>query len=147
MTDLWPSEIKPFTDVRVPASILREQALMLGYKTGNIVFAEVKQKNIDREFEEENSEFFIYNFYLLAPALEGYRYKLFFIKHDIALYPLRIYMDEDILNEILSDKSETIMPSFVVIESEEDFLEYLRKIFGSRKTKRVINSLIAQANG
>jgi hypothetical protein len=147
MTDLWPSEIKPFANVRVPVSILKEQASMLGYKTGNIVLAEVKQKIIDREFEEEYSESFIYNFYLVAPALEGYRYKLFFIRYDIALYPLRIYMDEDILNEILSDESDTIKSSYVVVESEEDFLEYLRKIFGSKKTKRVINSLIAQTNG
>lgn len=150
MTDLWPSEIGPVTDVKVPVSILKEQASLLGNKTKNIVEAEIIPKYIESDDSEEENEF-IYFFYLVAPVLDNYRYKLFAIRHKIELYPLRIYPDEDILNELLRDVPDEIQPfirpQFVAAEDEKEFLTYLRHIFGAKKTIRIINSLIAQAQG
>jgi hypothetical protein len=39
--DLWPTDIAVTTNLQTPVGILREQALLLGEKTKNVVGAEV----------------------------------------------------------------------------------------------------------
>lgn len=130
MIDLWPDDIG-YTKLKAPVTILMEQASLLGKKTQNLVEAKIGR---DEAFEE-----FCYNFYLVAPALGNYRYKLFTIFHDIQLYPVKINIDSDILEEV-SPGTEGQLSA----ESEDDFLDILRKIFGAEKTRSLIYALLAQ---
>lgn len=157
MDDLWSDDITSI-DIKVPVAILREQAFLLGKKTKNIVEAEVKRIDISDEGSgsgqgidisnemplnsvelNEDLTKFRYGFYILAPALGNYRYKLFTIWHDVNLYPVNFTTDEDIKNEIYPDKNT------ISAKSEEEFLEILKKIFQSKRTKQIIRAIFSQS--
>lgn len=84
---------------------------------------------------------FYYDFYLIGPVLDGYRYKLFTIGNSIDLYPVVFFLDDEIRSELLNEESG----KRIVAESEEEFMEILRRILNSKKTVRVINAILAQS--
>lgn len=120
--DLWPQDIVAAVDFRTPLSILKEQASLLGQKTQNLVEGVVTSVT-------NSNDTFQHMFYLAAPALSNYRYRLFTVTHEIDLYPLTIV-------------SETGQRG---ARSEEEFVEQLRAIFSHDQTKKVIGALIAQS--
>jgi len=140
--DLWPAMAATSTTQNTPVSILRNQAALLEKKTEGLVVADVKRRNVEvpeiiyavtkAGVKEENAQnVFAYSFYLIAPALEKYRYLLFWMLHPVEMYPL-----------LIRDSPE----GEIKVESESEFLEVLRRIFGSEKTQRVIQAMIAQSN-
>jgi hypothetical protein len=120
--DLWPADISVLPELRTPVTILREQASILGEKTNNIVEAEVRSQG------DKNSQF-IHSFFLLAPALDNYRYQLFTATHKVELYPITI----------------NFFQTQFQASNEEKLIEILTKIFADEKTKKVIQALIAQS--
>jgi len=138
MTNLWPAEITEVSEITPPVVILEQQATMLGDMTKNIVLAEVKA-------EESKTYEFSYTFDIVAPILDNYRYRLLTIYHHIDFYPLIIAVEKEIYQDIkLSDKTKKESMALEV-DSESKFLEELRKIFRSNKTKRIISALLAQS--
>lgn len=130
--DLWPENITQL-EITTPLEILRNQAALLGQKTNNLVEAEVV------EYPPRTYIFkpkmFETGFHIVAPTLDNYQYKLFSIIYDIRLYPLTIIVDEDIRAEIgLANSHE--------LQTEEEFVLLLKKIFNTEKTKRVIGTLL-----
>jgi len=116
--DLW-GEIAP-SAVRTPASVLREQASLLGTKTRHAIEGQV-------ETQIAGNTFYHY-FNLVVPALENYSYELFKISHEVSLYPVHVgYPDPD-------------------ANDEESFLRWLGQKLSSPETKRIIGNLLAQAN-
>lgn len=140
MEDLWPEEIEN-NRVKSPVAILREQATFLGERTKNIVQAEVVDNN-------SSIGSFNYYFYIVAPALGNYRYQLLGISHDISLYPTQVNVEESILDEIRPNvKVDDIQNwSFIVAESEEEFVGVLKAVFRAKKTLRVIIALLSQSD-
>jgi hypothetical protein len=126
--NLWPEDIA-VTDVIAPVSIMKEQASLLGQRTKNLVEGSVN-RGIDIDSFGENR--FSYDFDLVAPALNMYRYRLFSISHDIAFYPLTL-------------NSAALNSNKFTVSNEEEFLKALETIFSSEKTKAIISSLIAQS--
>lgn len=120
--DLWPSDIGVATLV-TPVSILREQAALLGEKTGNLVQAEVKTSS--------NGPSVIHSFILIAPAMNGYRYRLLSAVHNVEVYPLNITFEP-------TSASRSV-------KTEQEFTEYLRELLSSEKTINIVKSLIAQS--
>jgi len=120
----------------------------LGGTTQNILKANVyvegqypKGKDIDLQ----------YSFDILAPIL-NYRYKLFSVRHGLDLYPVLIYPDEGITEELYQLSSEFWTKSekernqdFLVAKSENEFIEILKAIFHSKRTGKLIQALIAQS--
>lgn len=120
--NLWPEDVA-VTDAVAPVAILKEQASLLGQQTRNLVEARVTQRH--------SSKFdFCYYFELVAPALENYIYRLFQILHNIEFYPVWIDFYED---------------SPIEVQSEDEFMLELERVFSSEKTKRIISSLISQS--
>ena len=78
MIDLWPDDIE-HTSVKAPVTILKEQGALLGRKTDNLVEGVVAR---DRRLFTEPGDF-RYSFYLAAPALGDYRYRLLGILHSV----------------------------------------------------------------
>ncbi len=146
MTDLWPDDLKTIINVKAPVNILREQASLLGSKTQNIVKAKVRQIDPGTARDEtftswpigKGHQKFHYVFNLVAPMLENYEYRLFMISHDVTLYPVYIIADDDILKELSVDKA-------ISVNSEDELLEVLRKIFRAEKTKKIIDALVVQS--
>jgi hypothetical protein len=69
---------------------------------------------------------FEHSFNLVVPLLDNYSYQLFNVAHGIDLYP--IHTGEG-----------------VPLESEGQFTSWLAKTLSSPQTKRIIESLLAQA--
>ena len=118
--DLWP-EFKQETK-KSPKSILIEQGNYLSEKTGNLINVKViTNKSPKNE---------IYNsFDIIVPALDNYRYKLFYISHELFYYPLKI----------------TYKGVVLTVNSEEDFIIQLKKIFNNEDTKNIITTLLSQS--
>ncbi len=140
MENLWPENLT-VTGTKAPVIILREQASLLGEATQNIVEAEVKNASPDMGGAEENDMGFRYVFYIVAPALGNYQYKLFAIWHTVDLYPVIIYPDESIMDELYPDSHKDTIHA----ESENEFIEMLKAIFHSRRTGNIIQALVSQS--
>ncbi|GAB4202400.1 MAG: hypothetical protein OHK0022_25560 [Roseiflexaceae bacterium] len=136
MEDLWPDDIS-FNAIKAPVAILKEQAALLGKKTNKIVTAKITRRT------NETFKPFMYTFHLVAPALQNYHYRLFSIGHDINLYPVTFHIDTDIRKELHPGKE----PFEFTAENEDDFISLLRQILKSKKTKFIIESILAQSLG
>lgn len=139
MIDLWP-ELSVAEKIKAPISIFREQASLLGQKTKNLVTAEVEKP---RKYDER----FNYSFDLVAPTLDNYHYRLFTVEHGIDLYPLRLYLDTDIIEELKNQISINADADgyFVSAENEDELIKQLRLVFGSKRTRHLVKALLAQA--
>jgi hypothetical protein len=123
--NLWP-EFSLAELPRTPKIILNEQAEFLARRTKNLLAGNIRVNSL----ESNHSEIY-YDFDIIAPNLNGYRYNLFKIKHKtISLYPCTLI--EDVY------KSH-------IINDEDELLSKLQEIFNSIQTQKVIKSLIAQS--
>jgi len=129
--DLWPEDIA-VNEAVAPVAILKDQASLLGERTKNLVEGRVTQR--DRSYSDPD---FTYDFYVVAPALNNYRYRLFSISHGVEFYPLRIQES----GTFDADGRDFELK----VNDEDELLETLAKIFSSQKTKGIISSLIAQS--
>jgi hypothetical protein len=165
MQDLWP-EITFEEQLDSPVAILKEQAALLGDKTQHIVTAEV------RPLGTSIADQFVNGFYLVAPVLENYRYRLFTISYSVDPYPVIFELDELLHDEVKAlgvrssiaasaDALHSAMKSFndaewpgitreigqrtLKAQNEQQFVNILQAIFASERTKRIINVLRAQS--
>ena len=142
MVNLWPNQIV-HQGMKAPVTILKEQAYLLGQMTKNIVEAHVSFNNANQVATESLP--FHYLFFIVAPALQNYRYKLFSIEYDIDIYPIIFHLSDDIKKDIpeefVNEKGE------VKAQSEDEFQSILAEIFKGQKTLRVINAMLAQSEG
>ena len=116
---LWP-ELKVIRE-KTPYAILKEQAGYLDKNTNALVTALVTRK-IDPEGDVALS------FSFVAPALGGYRYLLLALWHNpVIVYPVHVAGGDE------------------EIASEAKLVEYLKMVFSSDNTQRVLSSLINQS--
>ena len=170
MSDLWPAIEQP--TIKAPVVILREQAQLLGEKTRNIVEAEVTRIEGEDWIPWYH---FAYAFWIVAPTLGNYRYRLFAIAHGIDIYPVLVNLGTDLLKDVgapISEQLEKAKQSAmqtgakavfealwaqvgitvrssgetVSVTTKEQFLEILRAIFNTTKTKQVIQAILAQSS-
>jgi hypothetical protein len=153
MTDLWPKDIDKADDAsETPYGILKEQASLLGKRTKNIVKAEVRQiasNDIDNLLEFEiprQKREFAYEFNIVAPLLEFYRFRLFKIKQKVTkLYPLVLALDDpDLVKDLYPEKHG--YPLEIPIKDRGSLEGELKKIFEAKSTKNLIRLLMNQSN-
>jgi len=146
MKDLWPDTFVDPSQPKAPVAVLREQASLLGEKTNNLVTAEVKplgrqigkaQNDPFMPPDAEPEEEFRYIFYLIAPALDHYRYRLFTIGNNIELYPVTLYWSQE--------TEESTKEQVTFAYNQEDLEEMLANIFRAPKTQRVIRAMLLQS--
>lgn len=165
MQDLWP-EITFEEQLDSPVAILKEQAALLGDKTQHIVTAEV------RPLGTSIANQFVNGFYLVAPVLENYRYRLFTISHSVDPYPVTFELDELLYDEVKawgtrssttaaydtlhstmktlndaewSGTSKEVNQRSLKAKNEQQFIAILQAIFASERTKRIITVLRSQS--
>jgi hypothetical protein len=125
--DLW-GEIEYLLDIKAPTEILREQAQLLGKKTKGQLIGKISKHPLTKD------ESFFYDFFINAPSLDNYSYKLFTIKHGMELYPV----------SILTSGFENGGGSGKECKDPGSFESKLELIFSSEKTRGVIKQLLAQ---
>jgi hypothetical protein len=139
---LWPKDIENCR-TRAPLAILKEQASMLGELTKYLVKGEVYAD------DNQNSENFRYDFFIKSPPLGNYQYQLLAITHDVSLYPVKIFVEDAIQEELGSTVrwvEEEQFYEYILAGTEEEFIEALKAIFGANKTVKVITALLSQAD-
>lgn len=119
--NLWPAAFGEVAQ-KPPVAILREQAQALGERTANIVVGRVA---LDPEAVNE----FSYAFDVYAAPL-GYKTELFQVRHGIELYPVRIFVNGDLVH---------------TAAHPEELAARLKDLFAREGTKKTIASLIAQS--
>ena|ERR1019366_1094536 len=122
-TDFWPDDIGQ-SDLKTPVALLREQATALGEKTKNVVTAEVASSS--------DGGWIVHDLYIVAPAI-NYRYQLLTIRHPLLLYPM------------LAKEPSSV--AWIKLESEDDFIQWLKTTLTSDRTKKAIQAMIAQSQG
>lgn len=84
--------------------------------------------------------FLQHSFYLIAPALDFYKYPLFGVEHPAThWYPLTITIPP------LEARTSDEQVKKIEVASEEEFLDKLKGILANQETIRVIQGLIAQS--
>jgi hypothetical protein len=122
--DLWPSDIEVGNLVS-PVTVLKEQAALLGTKTRNLVEGKV-------ELTDSGRKDFVYVFYLVAPALKNYRYRLLHVNCPVEFYPATIVF-------------EAKNKGGYVANDYDEFVRKLGEVLSDEKTKSVIKALISQS--
>jgi hypothetical protein len=123
--DLW-GDLGELEPIDTPRRILRDQANLLGEKTGGDVVGEVQAGGPGLELGS-----LIYSLSLVVPALNGYRYAVVRIKHPANLYPAEV---ADLANEASH-----------VCEDKGELLVALEKVLSSDRVHRVLASLVVQS--
>lgn len=136
MQSIWP-ELYADDEVTIPKEILEEQGIYLRKMTKDLVYATVEDiTSYDDDAEEleieENDLVFKYS--LRSKYMERYSFTLFAFTHGIDIYPVRMQLDRLIAKEI--EMNPTLF-----IESEDEFINILKKIFGTKRTRTVIGSI------
>ena len=139
MEDLWPMDFGGGSNLKAPSVILKEQGLLLGQKTANIVIGEVKRA--EPATHDEIGKF-SYRFLISCPSF-GYSYELFSIIHEVVFYPLTIIIED---NDVRIELHFPPRISKMRIKNEEAFKYQLKRIFNTKKLKTIISSLLAQAS-
>ncbi|CAN5500953.1 hypothetical protein BH09BAC4_BH09BAC4_18100 [soil metagenome] len=125
---LWPDFAIETT--KSPKAILKEQAGYLMAKTNNVLSAEVDT------VQERGS--IVHQFYVVAPAMNNYRYKILSVTHGVIYYPLTIEWDD---NESPWEGVTTGKKT----QDQDEFIKALTQIFNDPSTVRVISSLLSQS--
>ena len=140
MKNLWPEKFEP-ESLPPPKILLQEQGNLLTKITGGMVQAEVAPlREIDQILNSLKNDF-AYNFDILGPFLDNYRFTLLKLSHDIAIYPVKMLVNEEVSKEL--KLQVTSGGGAFVAASPEEFEEILQRIFQSDRLKKVIGSIIA----
>lgn len=137
--DLWPDNLLDPEAFSPPIAIVRQQARLLGQRTGNVVMG-----SVDRlKSEDEN---FRYSFNLTVPSL-SYRFSLFVLEYNVEGFPVHIILDERVARELrIKQRVHGRAVAYVLTAgSENELVGILRLIFAAEKTRSIIRTLVAQA--
>lgn len=132
--NLWPDfAIEP---LKSPRTILKEQAGYLMAKTNNVLSAAVETNHYKERISHE--------FYVVAPALNNYRYRLFSVSHEIVgYYPITITSEIVLYGE--HDDDTEIVYNPTKAKNEEEFMSLLSNVFKNPGNVRIISSLLSQS--
>jgi hypothetical protein len=120
--DLWPKQLAAKPAQKSPAAILKEQAALLGRRVNNLIEGQVTTK------PDRTGTKFEHIFKIVVPTLDFYQYPLFSVSHGVGeFYPL--------------DVTAYGVPAQK--QSEDEFVAWLRAVFASSETKRIIGMLLA----
>jgi hypothetical protein len=119
--NLW-GELPAIENLKAPAQVLREQAMLLAEQTRGVLIGKVEQIS-DADLA--------YDLDIRAPALNNHSVNLLRVTHPITLYPVRVYFR-------LAQTTKELWEC----PAESDYLKALEGVLGSPETKKVLASLL-----
>ncbi|HTW65727.1 MAG TPA: hypothetical protein VME17_13965 [Bryobacteraceae bacterium] len=124
--DFWP-DLSGARSTVTPLSLMKQQAALLGTRTHNLLEGEVAST-------ADQGRRLVHRFLIRAPTL-NYTYEVFRVSHNVAaLYPVFVE----------SGPHSRLQTQQVHLDSEIEFMAWLKDVLGSDDTKRVLDSLLAQ---
>ena len=97
-----------------------------------------KEVNIQKDLGKIGQESHKFECYLYTPEYEKYKYRVFFVKYDVANYPVNVILEESVARSVSSSSS-----GYVFTCNTRDELETLIiNIFTSKKLIGVMQELI-----
>ncbi len=134
--NLW-SEKDVKVEVLTPLAILRTQAANLEQMTQGLIEAEIVTSTSDKGET-------VYQLDVIAPALGGYRHRLFSISHQKDMvYPVRFTVPPGIAMELKRIGGGNWLE---VTGTESAFLDQLEDVLTSNTINAIIQSIIARSN-
>ena len=82
--------------------------------------------------------YFAFEFFLTSPGTPNYKYRIMFFTYTAGQYPVGIVLDNEIANEIGEEQN-------IKCNSENEFMEAVKRIINSNKVRKVIDTLNAIA--
>lgn len=126
--NLW-GDIENLPKSKPPIAILKEQSQILEKLTKGLLTGYISDNKSNRR------EIFLFEFFIIAPSLNNYRYNVLSIKYDVGLYPVEVSDMTVDIGKLIKEKKN---------ENHEEFELNLQEILSSDKVKRVISGLLAQ---
>nr|WP_309689846.1 hypothetical protein [Armatimonas sp.] len=118
-TGFWPEDILTQTEraAETPADLLHSAAHDLNQRSGELLQAHVE--------EGTWGEHLVFDFVLTSPALDGYSYRLFKLRHKLSSYPAEFIFDSRVLK----------------VRNREELEKRLRLILSDPTTRRAVSEL------
>jgi hypothetical protein len=135
----WPSHVAPLPGVP-PVNVLRRQVTLLKQLTNGVLDGSVAS-------DEDDNDSVIHSFYIVAPRLDDYRFRVISLAHQID-HPYPAYVIYDAAQSYDVSRMKQMAWSHAVyaeISDEAALYERLRHTFNSDKVIRVMQSLLAQS--
>lgn len=121
--DLWDT-MPDAAAIKPPVVILKEQASLLTRKTAGRLRGLVETK--------ASSSDIYHTFYIVAPALQNYRYGVFEVYHPILLYPVTVW------------NAPNRPAGGLKLKNEAEFVGWLKSVLSSSEVRQTISALLAQ---
>ena len=130
--NLW-GEIPSAGNIRTPITILKEQAALLGQATNNVLQGDVTfSGGADyRTIFAGYTYDFTVTLFIVAPALDYYRFAILQVVYNINIYPLVV---RNLADDFTHDCTD-----------EASFLNAIKEILSSEETHRIIQTLLSQS--
>ena len=137
--NLWSNLIRP--GILSPLAVLRSQGQALKEQTNSILTAEIESDEVPPRIK--------HSFYVVAPALDGFRLSLLEVAHHrVHVYPAYVlgpglWKYEEAFKLYL--QNGTAVGGSFRAESQDDFVAILTDIFNSNYAVSSLQGLIARA--
>ena len=97
-----------------------------------------KEINIQKDLGKIGQETHKFECYLYTPEYEKYKYRVFFVKYDIANYPVSIILEESVARSVSGTNSGYVF----TCNTKDELEDLIIKIFTSKKLISVMQELI-----
>ena len=129
--DLWPTDLDPPVAEPTPSGVLRQQGYLLGQRTGNVVYGEVRSQSF---MDQDGLDLFIHSFHLRCSYME-YDRVLLSVKHGLIPYPADLIVNALPSQSVLSEKK---------VSGSKELTDTLREVFSREDVIKIIRSLRTQ---
>ena len=97
-----------------------------------------KEINIQKDLGKIGQESHKFECYLYTPEYEKYKYRVFFVKYDVANYPVSVILEESVARSVSGSNSGYVF----TCNTKDELEDLIIKIFTSKKLIGVMQELV-----
>lgn len=97
-----------------------------------------KEVNIQKDLGKIGQESHKFECYLYTPEYEKYKYRVFFVKYDVANYPVSVILEESVARSVSGTNSGYVF----TCNTKDELEDLIIKIFTSKKLISVMQELV-----
>ena len=97
-----------------------------------------KEINIQKDLGKIGQESHKFECYLYTPEYEKYKYRVFFVKYDVANYPVSVILEESVARSVSGNNSGYVF----TCNTKDELEDLIIKIFTSKKLISVMQELV-----
>lgn len=100
-------------------------------------------KDIQNELGEVGEKNFTYEFFLTAPKLENYKFRILFFEYGISGYPLKVVLEQGIADEINATEESNYIFN---INTEKELETVIDNILNTQRVVDIMQKIIDASN-